>query len=390
MRQLPFRHLVPSLTLVLLLLSGLLVAGCASKKTADKPASVIETKFPTPQIPYAPLTYVCYRASKPITIDGIPDDAAWKSATWAGPFVDIEGDLKPAPPFVTRAAMLWDDNYFYVTAKLQEPQVWGTLTERDAVIYHDNDFEVFIDPDGDTHDYYELEINALGTVWDLLLKKPYRDGGPALNEWDIKGLKAAVHINGTLNDPNDVDSGWTVELAFPWTALREYTNVSSPPHDGDRWRVNFSRVEWQTDVIDGAYVKRTDSTGKDLPEDNWVWSPQGLIAMHYPERWGIVQFTQTVAGEGETPFVPDPLEPGRAALFELYYAQKEYHEQHGRWANTLDRLGADVTPPSGFVWPPEMVTDGDDFTIRLSHSDDDRVLVIRQDGRYTLETVHVD
>ena len=85
--------------------------------------------------------------------------------------------------------MLYDDNYFYFAAELDEPHVWATLTDRDAVIYHDNDFEVFIDPDGDNHLYYELEINALGTEWDLLLVKPYRDGGPAINAWDIQGLQ---------------------------------------------------------------------------------------------------------------------------------------------------------------------------------------------------------
>jgi hypothetical protein len=31
-----------------------------------------------------------------------------------------------------------------------------------------------------------------------------------------------------------------------------------------------------------------------LAEDNWVWSPQGLINMHVPERWGWVEF----AGSG--------------------------------------------------------------------------------------------
>lgn len=31
----------------------------------------------------------------------------------------------------------------------------------------DNDFEVFLDPDGDNHNYYEIEINAHNTVWDL-------------------------------------------------------------------------------------------------------------------------------------------------------------------------------------------------------------------------------
>ena len=94
-------------------------------------------------------------------------------------FVDIEGDAKPAPRFRTRAKMLWDDTYFYIAAEMEEPHVWGTLTKHDSVIFHDNDFEVFLDPDGDTHDYYEFEINALNTGWDLFLDKPYRDGGQA-------------------------------------------------------------------------------------------------------------------------------------------------------------------------------------------------------------------
>ena len=45
--------------------------------------------------------------------------------------------------------MLWDDTYFYVAAHLEEPHVWGTLTKHDTVIFQDNDFEIFIDPDGD-------------------------------------------------------------------------------------------------------------------------------------------------------------------------------------------------------------------------------------------------
>ena len=62
---------------------------------------------------------------------------------------------------------------------MEEPHVWGTLTKHDSVIFHDNDFEVFIDPNGDTLEYYEFEINALNTGWDLFLDKPYRQGGRA-------------------------------------------------------------------------------------------------------------------------------------------------------------------------------------------------------------------
>ena len=178
-----------------------------------------------------PRSYVCAHATTPIGIDGRLDDRAWKSAPWTDSFVDIEGSAKPKPRFRTRAKMLWDDHYFYVAAELEEPHVWGTLTNHDAVIFHDPDFEVFIDPDGDSHDYYEFEMNALNSGWDLLLKKPYKDGGPALNEWEIPGLKTAVHINGTLNNPSDRDKGWTVEIAFPWKVLGELANHGGQGQD---------------------------------------------------------------------------------------------------------------------------------------------------------------
>src|SRR5262249_41634997 len=125
--------------------------------------------------------------------------------------------------------MLWDDMAVYVAAELREPHVWATLTAHDSVIFHDNDFEVFIDPDGDNRAYGELEINALGTTWDLFLAKPYRDGGKADDAWEIRGLKSAVRVDGTINDSRDADRAWTVELAIPWPALAAQTTMRTPP-----------------------------------------------------------------------------------------------------------------------------------------------------------------
>src|SRR5262245_7639811 len=157
-----------------------------------------------------PKEYVCYRAAGKIVIDGKLDEPSWRDAPATDEFVDIEGDIRPHPRFTTRAKMLWDDQYFYIGADLEEPHVWATLTKRDSVIFHDNDFEVFIDPNGDRDEYYELEINALNTAWDLFLPKPYIDGGKAQNSWDIAGLKTAVEVTGTLNDTTDLDKGWSV------------------------------------------------------------------------------------------------------------------------------------------------------------------------------------
>lgn len=241
--------------------------------------------------PPVPRHYDARRTTEPPSIDGRLDDPAWREARWSEPFVDIEGAGRPAPRRHTRMKLLWDSTFLYIGAELEEPDLWGTITQRDAVIFHDNDFELFLDPDGDGLRYFELEINALGTVWDLYLPKPYRDGGQADNSWDITGLRSAVALHGTLNHPGDHDHGWTVELALPWAALAPPGSIGSTPHAGDRWRVNFSRVEWNLVAREEGYHKVLDPlTGRPRPEMNWVWSPQGAINMHMPEKWGFVTF----------------------------------------------------------------------------------------------------
>ena len=181
--------------------------------------------------------------------------------------------------------MLWDDQCLYIAAELEEPHIWATLRERDEIVFNDNDFEIFIDPDGDSENYVEIELNALGTIFDLLLKRTYRNGGPAVHAWNVPGLRTAVAIDGTLNDPLDRDQSWSIEAAIPWETFAGLTSVRVPPETGDVWRMNFSRVEWDHEIHQGKYSRVPGRA-----ENNWVWSPQGEINMHIPERWGKVTF----------------------------------------------------------------------------------------------------
>lgn len=270
-----------------------------------------------------PREYLCRRADSPPRIDGRLDDRAWRKAAWTSWFVDIEGGRKLKPRYRTRLKMLWDEKYFYVGAELEEPDVWATLTEHDSVIFRDNDFELFVDPNGDNHEYFEFEINALNTGWDLFLPKPYKDGGSADNGWEIPGLLSAVQVRGTLNDPSDRHRGWSVELAIPWAAFGERARMPLPPREGDQWRVNFSRVEWRHRPTERPAGER---------EDNWVWSPQGLIDMHQPRHWGYVQF-------GGGSFRRDATIPARNVLHTVYEAEKEYRKVHGAYTGNAKGLG---------------------------------------------------
>lgn len=336
---------------------------------------------PRPAISWAPRRYTAHRAGSPIRVDGRLDDEAWAGAPWTEDFVDIEGDRRPRPPLRTRAKILWDDAMLWIGAEIEEPHVWGTLRERDAVIYMDDDFEVFLDPDGDTHQYYELEINALGTVWDLFLVRPYRDGGPAVHAWDVPGLRSAVHVQGTVNDPSDADAGWSVEIGIPWPPLAEATDAPSPPAPGDRWRVNFSRVDWPVEVREGAYRKRRGpESDEELAEANWTWSPQGLVAMHYPEMWGIVRFVDDPAGAAES-FELRPRERAAWELRRVYYAEREHRARTGRF--TADPGVLDLAPPEDpdLPWPPEISASENQFEARLRLADGTVLARIDHEGR---------
>jgi hypothetical protein len=223
------------------------------------------------------------------SLDCDPNNAFWKQAEWTRDFGDIEGKKRPDPTYRTRVKMLWDDENFYILADIEEPHLWATYKEHDSVIYHENDFEVFIDPDNDSLNYYEFEMNALNTTWDLLMTKPYRDGGTFLNQWELKGIRTATRVDGTMNNSTDLDKGWRAEIVIPWSAMAPHSKGACPPQLNQQWHVNFSRVEWDLEKKDGTYSKI-----EGRKEHNWTWSPQGVVDMHIPDRWGWVTF---VSGE---------------------------------------------------------------------------------------------
>ena len=296
-----------------------------------------------------PRDYVAYRVLGPLEIDGRLDEPSWQRSPWSDPFVNIGGSESPA--MVTRVKMLWDDAYFYIAADLEDPHVWASVTKRDSTIYHDNDFEVLIDPDGDTHEYYELAINSFGTVSDLFITKPYRDGGTVISSWDMVGLRTAVVVWGTVNNPQDLDQGWSVEIALPWTVLKEAARRPAPPRDGDQWRVNFHRVQWSVSSDEDRQGYAKVEGGR---EENWVWSPQGVPDMHYPEQWGYVLFSKISVGKTEVSYVENPERQALNLLREIYYNQLERYHSAGAFSSDLDSLGIRHRILRNFLWPPRV------------------------------------
>jgi len=132
-------------------------------------------------------------------------------------------------------------------AYMEETDVWGKLTEHNSVIFHDNDFEVFIDTDGSNHNYKEFEINAHGTVWSLCLNKPYDDSGSEnskrvnpIDGYDMKPpliSATKVYPNDAINQPGITNTHWTTEIALPISKLIENNPNAKKPSEGAFWRI---------------------------------------------------------------------------------------------------------------------------------------------------------
>lgn len=328
-----------------------------------------------------PREYTCYRTDTPIKIDGIADEPSWQKAARTAPFVDISGEGFPTPKYITTTQMLWDDNFLYVAARLQEDDIKANLTRRDTIIYYDNDFEVFIDPDGDCRNYFEIEVNARNVLFDLMLDRPYRSGGNFMVQWDCPGLKCAVHLEGTLNNPSDTDRAWSVEMAIPHQALT--MNFDNPLKVGQTWRINFSRVEWLK---------------KGRPEENWVWSPTGRIDMHMPERWGYLHFSEKCVEEAEEMIAANNADRkdikihhkvAYRLLWAMFYAQQDYYATNKEYLSRVEDFKliskeTSLLPKNAKI---EMEATKNQFLLSVSIPDEGIKYTLNAEGQFKEEKI---
>lgn len=257
--------------------------------------------------------YYCQKAASPIRVDGRLDEAEWKNVPWI-PFRGlVDGS---APKQARRAKMLWDDKFLYLAFEVGTANVRGALgkeageprtldnSERSKFIMFSGDpfLKIYLDPDGDGRDYFETHLNALNNVNDIRLAR-----GSIRNDrlerlrldltaacydlsWDCEGLRSAVSVRGTLNDPRDKDEGWTAEIAFPWSSLAKFTLGSCPPEPGDVWRAHL------------GYRERRNESGEGEAEKHryWAWPVMGVADFHQPDRYGFVNFSAESAARGDT------------------------------------------------------------------------------------------
>ncbi|MDR3145725.1 MAG: carbohydrate-binding family 9-like protein [Treponema sp.] len=256
--------------------------------------------------------YSCRKAREAFPINGDLEKPVWKEAERSGPFVDL---VTGEPVFLkTQMAALWDEKALYVAYWNDEPDVRASLTERDSLVWYDNDVEVFFDGEDC---YYEFEVNAFNTVYEVFfiyqdaLKRGSRFDTPqfdlyakdvdvlsgfqdsmrykkhprgrrwAFMDFDFPGLQSAVKVEGKINDPSHVDKGWTVEIAFPWEGFRILNpGKTFPPAAGDFIRGQFFRFE------------NIRCNGRPPFSAGWSLNEHGVYDSHIPENFAYLHFTR--------------------------------------------------------------------------------------------------
>lgn len=282
---------------------GPVAAGPTPRSTLPRWATVVQVDLSA--LPPA-TTYDCLRTKEPMTIDGRLDEAVWQRAKWSEPFGMMHNGGRT--PLETRVALLWNDECLFVGYRVEDHDIRATMTGfNDHIYMNDEDVEFFFAGDGY---YYEIGINAINTTYQIrwtwlerlvreqrfaeletLFKSPdylyytAREGEPIGRHADLNyqlpGIRHAVHVDGSINCPEIADRGWTVEFALPWSGLAEIAGGRAlPPKAGDTFSMTAYRCHHDR-------VKRSAK--------GWTWSVQGNDNIHIPERWNRVTFVDREA-----------------------------------------------------------------------------------------------
>lgn len=153
----------------------------------------------------------------------------------------------------------WSGEELRVLFHAQDREPWATIVERDGPLWEEEVVEVFLDPVGDGACYFEIEVNPLNTVLDLVIRRN-RSGHVKDFAWRCEGLRTRVRHSA---------DAWSAELSIPFRSL-----IAEPPQPGAQWRANFHRID------------RPSGRERELS----AWSPTLRPSFHTPERFGVVEF----------------------------------------------------------------------------------------------------
>lgn len=209
------------------------------------PLAGADHPIPPPLKQAPPTKFECRFAETPIKIDGEADDAAWKDAPVIESFhLAWLGAKARMARTSTKARLLWDREYLYFFADMEDTDLFADVKEHDGNTWENDVFELFLHPDRTRSGYYEFQVNAAATTFDSFMPKHDFDNFAKQKKLGDFHIDAKVKLRGTLNKRDDADKGWSVEGRIPWT---DFLRTGGRPEPGEQWGLNLCRYDYHKD-----------------------------------------------------------------------------------------------------------------------------------------------
>lgn len=248
----------------------------------------------------------------------------------------------------------------------------------ESYFFDDNFLELVIDYDNDEFDYLILKFNALsnfcGEYYHSNKKKPLFK----FSLLDDRMARCAVYVNGTVNNPKDIDEFWIVEASIPLNLEFGGIQLLKP---NKNWKINVRRTRWTSVIVSGIYKKIINSdTGKKYPGQQWIWNNMGENPINMVELWGECQFeTNNSTSDWE-----DQILENRKIKWELrnvFYAQQLHLKKHGRYARKvagLKDVGFDL---SSLIYRPGIQLTDEGFKVSIQNTKTREMWMINETGK---------
>jgi glucose/arabinose dehydrogenase len=272
-------------------------------------AAFARQERPAPAKP--PTAFECCFTDRPITMDGKGSDPAWKGALIMERFYLpwLRADARPARA-ATRARVLWDREYLYFLADMDDTDLVAT-GKNDGRAWEDDALTLLLKPADDRPGYYEFQVNAAGTVRGRFLPRRPADVAPGFKHDDLLHVEARVRSRGNLNRHTDRDEGWSVEGKIPW---RDLARTGGRPAPGEAWkfalvRSDYSRGRREPELSTCAPLRKGPRPDLHRSEDyatlTFVGPERAALAAPYGiDRWASPAGCRVVGS-------PDPPNPYR-------------------------------------------------------------------------------
>ncbi len=207
-------------------------------------ADAADHPIPDPLKQAPPSAFECRFTETPITLDGTGDEDAWKQAQAITAFhLPWLGDKARMSRTTTTAKLLWDRQYLYFFAEMEDTDLFADIKELDGMLWKNDVFELFFRPDANKLGYYEFQVNAASAKFDAFYPKYDLEKLAEDSKVGKFRMDARVKLRGTLNKRQDADMGWSVEGRIPWT---DFARTGGRPEPGEAWKMNLCRFDYHT------------------------------------------------------------------------------------------------------------------------------------------------